>query len=149
MPKHFRHVGIVVSDLDAAVEAFRVFGFMETKRFDKVDSEQVRRIIGVPDGILRISILRDSENITIELLEYLIPRTEQIRPKVNMAGVSHLALRVEDIAGIYAKRDALGFSFLSAPVTNADKTAVSAYVLVLDEILVEIVQVITPAADYS
>jgi catechol 2,3-dioxygenase-like lactoylglutathione lyase family enzyme len=149
LPKHFRHVGIVVSNLEAAVEAFQLFGFRETKRFEKVDTEQVRKIVGIPDAKLRISILRDSENMAIELLEYVSPSTKRLRPKVNRAGVSHLALRVHDIASIYASRKSYGLSFFSAPVVNSNETAITAYVLVVDEILLELVQVLSPAADYS
>ena len=149
MPKHFRHVGVVVSNLDAAVEAFKIFGFTEIKRFEKVDSEQVRQIVGIPGAILRIAILRDSDNVALELLEYLHPPTDRLLPKVNRPGNLHLALRVDDIAILYAKRNDSGFSFLSAPIVNVDKTAMTAYVIVANEILLELVQVLSPTADYS
>lgn len=87
------HIGIIVSDLDAAVAKLGVL-FGEAQRKD------------LPDVGLRVAEFR-AENVTIELLEY--PKNADFARRVmgERIGLNHLSLAVESAdRSIGALRDA-------------------------------------------
>ncbi|HEU4351613.1 MAG TPA: VOC family protein [Burkholderiales bacterium] len=90
------HIGIIVSDLDAAVAKLGVL-FGEARRKD------------LPDVGLRVAEFR-AENVTIELLEYTSNADFARRVMGERIGLNHLSLAVEDAErSIGALRDA-GFT---------------------------------------
>lgn len=87
------HIGIIVSDLDAAVARLGVL-FGEAQRKD------------LPDVGLRVAEFR-TENVTIELLEYTKNADFARRVMGERIGLNHLSLAVEDAdRSIGALRDA-------------------------------------------
>ena len=65
----------------------------------------------------RIAVLRTG-NLEIELLEFKAPPSRPIASgrHVSDQGISHFAIHVEDIAGLYARLQAAGVRVHSAPV---------------------------------
>lgn len=115
--KKFRHVGIVVENLDRALDFYTELGLqvvvrqIERKPYVNVllggidgDIETVK--LGLGDGTIVLELLRISE------MKITPPR------KLDQTGITHFALEVADVDEVYSR---LGEdSFLSQPQTSPD-----------------------------
>jgi catechol-2,3-dioxygenase len=84
-------------------------------------------IMGLKDTEGRIAVLRTA-NLELELLEFKHPPPRPVEPgrHVSDQGISHFAIHVEDIAGLYVRLKAAGVRVHSALVhfPNCATTAV-------------------------
>jgi catechol 2,3-dioxygenase-like lactoylglutathione lyase family enzyme len=82
----------------------------------EVDDEDLRRIIGMPDAHLRISLVQVPDNKNIELIEYVKPQGKTIDLKTCNAGVAHIAFVVDDLDKVYEDLSNKGVDFVSPPI---------------------------------
>jgi catechol 2,3-dioxygenase-like lactoylglutathione lyase family enzyme len=98
------HVGVVVEDLQGAVEFFTQLG-MEVQGDGSVEGEWVDRIVGL-DGIqVEMAMLKTaSGDAKVELVKFLSPPPEDGSPAApsNTTGLRHLAFEVEDVDTLVA-----------------------------------------------
>ena len=108
------HVGIVVPDLDAAVDFYtRAFGMTVVSTEDPTDVNSVAIGIDAPRVRLCGAIL-SAGNARLELHQYLEPQGEAHR-KVFEQGIGHFAFDVDDIDIAYAHLVDMGVTFNSTP----------------------------------
>lgn len=110
------HVGIVVPDLEQAIEFYvRAFGAEVVSREADTDVDDVA--IGLPDEQVRLrgAILRSGAS-QIELHQYLAPTGVSER-RVCDQGIGHIAFCVSDIDAAYARLTNEGVVFNSDPNT--------------------------------
>lgn len=109
------HIGICVAELDRSVRFYRdVFGFRELTRLE-VEGAESEQLIELPDGKLQ-AVYLERDNTRIELLYF--PKAGHIpvdgpRP-MNLAGLTHLSFRVDDVDATLAAVEAAGGRCLSA-----------------------------------
>jgi catechol 2,3-dioxygenase-like lactoylglutathione lyase family enzyme len=107
MLRHFDHITVAVTDVDAAVRFFALLGF-EKDKYVVISGETFSRYMGV-DGIEAehvTLVLKDAEpRCEVQLLHY---RQPTVLPDANIArldrvGFNHICFAVDDIEGVIAK----------------------------------------------
>ena len=136
------HVGICVRDLERSLRFYRdLLGFTYVSEL-RVAGEPSDTLLQLRDVDLRASYL-ERDGTRIELLHYESPATvgtERPRP-MNQLGLTHLSLRVEDLAGLLDRLRAAGVNVLDR--TRIDIPAFGAaavFVTDPDGTLIELVQ---------
>ncbi len=97
---HIDHIGIVVADIEAAVERFRpLFG----------DSEPIRELA---EYGLRVAMI-ETANVTIELLQYTGDGDDFARGVMGeRLGLNHVSARVDDVPESVEALTAQGFCMM-------------------------------------
>ena len=98
------HVGVVVEDLQGAIEFFTQLG-MEVQGEGSVEGEWVERIVGLDDVQVEMAMLKTPNgDAKIELVKFLSPATEDGNPAApsNTTGLRHLCFQVENIDALVA-----------------------------------------------
>lgn len=146
-----RHIGIVVSNLDRAIDIFiNYFGCPIVNKYPRVTSAYISELVGIKNVEMKIAIFKTMDDNRIELLEYVSePGSKREPVRSNDIGVSHFAMTVEDIGQLYQNRNAYDVRFLSAPLLSPNGYVQVAYAVVMDEFMVELVQVLDEKATYT
>ena len=108
--KKMEHVGIVVDDLQAAIDFFVELG-LEPGGKGQVEGDWVERIIALDEVKVELAMLRTPDGHgEIELVKFHSPPTEGGDPHApaNTPGIRHLAFLVEDIDAVVAGLQARG-----------------------------------------
>jgi catechol 2,3-dioxygenase-like lactoylglutathione lyase family enzyme len=82
----------------------------------EVKNPNVQRIVGIPQAVLRISIVQVPGGTKIELIEYVRPEGRKIDSQPFNPGIAHIAFLVEDIEKTYRELAAEGVRFVNPPV---------------------------------
>lgn len=116
MIKTTEHFSFTVSNMEETLHFFRDLLKLDATPIMDVDSEDVRKIIGMPDAHLRISLVRLPDGKAIELIEYVKPQGKRIDSKTCNPGVAHIAFLVDGVDGMYKDLSGKGVEFVSEPV---------------------------------
>lgn len=109
------HVGIVVDDLDEAVEWYcKHFACRVAWREAATDVDDIA--IGLPHEHVRLrgAVLQAGDRVFLELHQYLVPTGTGNR-RVCDTGIGHLAFFTDDIQGDYRRLLDAGMRFYGAP----------------------------------
>jgi catechol 2,3-dioxygenase-like lactoylglutathione lyase family enzyme len=120
--KRMHHVGVVVQDLDAAVEFFVDLG-LELEGEGTVEGELVDRVIGLDGASSKIAMLTtpDGEN-RLELTEFRSPPVADGNPGApsNATGLRHLCFQVDHVDATVARLEARGAELVGELVRYGD-----------------------------
>jgi len=108
MSVSFSHLGICVADLDASLRFYcEGLGFVEVAAHDV--GEEFATLMEV-DGVRLRSRMIAKDGVTVELLGFDAPGVtgDGSRRPMNRRGLTHLSLRVDDLASTAATVEALG-----------------------------------------
>lgn len=108
--KNLEHVGIVVNDLEDAIDFFTELG-LEPRGKGQVEGDWVGRIIALDEVKAELAMLRTPDGQgEIELVKFHSPPTQPGDPQApsNTPGIRHLAFLVEDIDTVVAGLKARG-----------------------------------------
>jgi catechol 2,3-dioxygenase-like lactoylglutathione lyase family enzyme len=97
----FTHIGICVADLERSIHFYRdLLGFRRRSEF-RVQGEPSDTLLRLKDVDLR-AVYLERDGTRIELLSYAAPvASGSDEPRaMNQRGLTHLSLRVEDLAGM-------------------------------------------------
>lgn len=143
MPR-LHHMGITVSDMDAAIAFYRALTEGEVIGPLKKSGPSVEAATGYPGIEVLIAFLPLPDGSTvIELAEYRGGSGKSINPDNGHAGAAHPAIVVDDIDATLARLAEKGVSALSAPmVGTAGPLDGYRYVYVLgpDDVRVELLE---------
>lgn len=118
----FSHPGIVVSDLEKAIEFYRdMFGFRVIGQEGWEDSPETDKAIGVPNSASRGAMMA-GHNCFMELFEYRSPEQTAPSPETFLAhetGIRHIAFYVDDVKKEFERLLSLGGSKLGEIVEGA------------------------------
>jgi catechol 2,3-dioxygenase-like lactoylglutathione lyase family enzyme len=146
-----RHIGIVVSNLDKAIDIFtNYFGCSIVNKYPEVAGDYISELVGIDKVEMKIAIFKTKDDNRIEILEYVSEPGSKRKPvRSNDVGVSHFAMTVEDIGKLYQNRNGYDVRFLSAPLISPNGYVLVAYAVVMDEFMIELVQVLDEKATYT
>jgi lactoylglutathione lyase len=115
MIKGMEHFSFTVSNLDSALHFFcSLLGLKATPAL-QVQDEGVRKIVGMPGAVLRISLVQVPGGAKIELIEYVKPKGEPVDSNSCNPGAAHIAFLVNDIAKTYQHLSENGVQFVNPP----------------------------------
>ena len=108
--QYMMHVGVCVSDLARSIRFYRDgLGFSEAGELT-VEGEPTATMLALPPDLRLDAVYLDREGFRIELLSYPRPGTvgkAAARP-MNALGLTHFALRVDDLDATIARLEELG-----------------------------------------
>ncbi len=119
------HIGICVSDLERSLAFYcDALGFRELGSLD-VSGEEASTLLELPGVVLR-AVYLERDGTRIELLHYIEPGHcgEPKAGAMNRLGLTHLSLRVHDLAATLAALERAGARAL--PHTRIENPAFSA-----------------------
>ena len=113
------HTGLVVSDLEAAVEFYsRTLGLNVERPITDMSSEFLDRCVGL-DGIeLRMAYVGTGSGHSIELIEYRAPAGSKSPAgfERNDVGAAHVGMIVDDVLGWYERLLGEGLNAMGPPI---------------------------------
>jgi catechol 2,3-dioxygenase-like lactoylglutathione lyase family enzyme len=123
MFKKIDHIGLVVSDLEAAKDFFLVLGFTIVKR-QLLEGEWLDKVVNLPDAKAEyIALTIPNTQTNLELLKFYTPegnRDSHIS-MANQIGFRHIALEVKDIESVVVDLKKQGITFFSEIQTFNDQ----------------------------
>jgi catechol 2,3-dioxygenase-like lactoylglutathione lyase family enzyme len=142
-----RHFGIVVSDLNRALDFYqRLLGLSVQRRMDE-SGEFLDRLLGVSNAhVTTVKLAAGSGPTLLELLDFHSPESQPITRTVFSQGPTHVAFTVANLSGLYEKLTAEGIRFVSPVQTSPDGRAKVAFCFDPDGNLLELVEVIPPVS---
>jgi catechol 2,3-dioxygenase-like lactoylglutathione lyase family enzyme len=151
MAIRFRHIGIVVSDLEKALGIYQnCFGLELVAKYPIIKGKYASKLVGIDNVEMQVAILCSKDNNRFELIEYISPKgIKRILVLSNDIGASHFALTVEDLQRIYDEHHNFDIHFISEPLLSPDGSVKVAYALIMQECLVELVEVLDSKGTYS
>ncbi len=151
MAIRLRHVGVVVSNLDKALDIYiNYLGYKLVNKYKNLSGEYQSKLVGIDNIEMDVAILKSRDNARLELLEYKnLPGAKREPVLSNDIGSSHFAITVKDIDNLYKNRENFEVEFMSKPLKSPDNFVKVAYVIIMNECIVELVQVFDEKAKYS
>lgn len=144
MTLSLRHFGIVVHDLDKALEFYcGELGLKVVRRMDE-SGDFIDTILNAEAvQVMTVKLAADEGPTLLELLRFSVPPTEESKPcSLFSSGPTHFALTVDDLSGIYEYLTFSGTSFLSPPQKSPDGMALVAFCRDPEGNLIELVQIL-------
>jgi len=136
-----RHTGIVVQDLDSAVNFW-----VEDLGF-KIDSNQIEEgdFIDKLLGLIRVKVnsvkLIAPDSTMIELLKFIHPvNHKKIILKPNSNSITHIALNVGDLEVLLERLSKRNYHPINKPLISQNKKVKVCYVRTHEDILIELVE---------
>jgi catechol 2,3-dioxygenase-like lactoylglutathione lyase family enzyme len=139
--RRFDHVGITVSDLDAAVAFFTSLG-MESQGRQVIEGEFIDTVCGIPDSRTEIVMLAPPDGGTcVELSSFVRPDhvPGNSSAMANELGLRSVAFEVEDLRATVEQLDAQGYGLIGG-IGEWDNAWAMAYVRGPDGITVALAQ---------
>ena len=110
------HVAVTCADLDRSLSFYRdLLGIEVRGRGEAVGDEF--DVTGITDATVRWADLHLQHGQVLELIEYVAPRGQAVRPRPNDPGATHVSLRVTDIHAIHRRLREAEVEVVGEPVT--------------------------------
>ena len=141
MGSSFRHVGVVVQNLDESLNFWKeVFGL--TIAVDNIEvSPYIDELLGLENPELRTVKLEDRKGFILELLKFsTYPDDIRSNQSFTSTGLTHIAINVEDIRSIFAVLKQKGYQELSEILDSPDKKVKVVFFKGPENLLLELVE---------
>lgn len=124
MITHFRHAGIVVSDLQKSLEFYcEWLGFKIHKQAEE-SGAFVSAILGMQNADVTTVKMQAPDGNLVELLYFREPRSTRVaKLGLNDVGMTHVALTVAHVDKVYEELSARGVKFTTKPLVSPDGAA--------------------------
>ena len=140
--QRFSHIGITVADPERSLRFYRdLLGFRPLSHLS-VDDALSARLVGLEPLELHATFL-ERDGTRIELMHYAAPGDEpdEVPRPMNRRGLTHLAVRVDDLPELLGRLEAAGAEILKdTHVANPDFASEVVFVLDPDGVRIELIQ---------
>jgi catechol 2,3-dioxygenase-like lactoylglutathione lyase family enzyme len=116
MIKATDHFSFTVGNMEASLHFFCDLLGLKASPIFEVNNPNVSQIVGFPDAVLRVSLVRIPGGPNIELVQYVQPEGKSIDSRSCNPGAAHVAFHVDDIQRMYRDLSNQGISFIHPPV---------------------------------
>ena len=143
MIKAVRHTGIVVTEMDRALEFYRQ-GLGLAVVLDRVrEGGFLERLSGHPGVRFRVVMLQAPDGNRIELFQfYSHPKPAPENVQISDVGCSHVAFAVDDVDKAFKMLSARGIRFNCPPQASPDGYAKVTFCHDPDGTMIELVQIL-------
>lgn len=90
------HVGITVKNLENSIVFYEALTGAKVSNIDEIGGERMAKTQGLTDTKIKFANLR-LDNINLDILEYVIPESEQASYSNNQISAMHLCFEVDNI----------------------------------------------------
>ena len=148
MISNFRHAGIVVPDLDMAIDFYgRVLGFQILRKMDE-GGAYLETLMGIP-GIRATTVKmglgdRHEPKPIIELLFFHQASVSAPKRRLDELGLTHIALTVNNLDELYNRLVAERVEFVSLPQLSEDGSAKVVFARAPEGTYLELVELLRP-----
>lgn len=143
MIKSIRHIGIVVQNMEEALDFWcDVLGFCVAKKLEEF-GPHIDAMLGMDEVRLTTAKLAAPDGNLVELLHFHSHSEKPIwSGKLNSTGFTHVAMTVDNLDSMCEMLSEKGFSCLSSPQFSPDGYAKVVFVVGPEGILLEFVEVL-------
>jgi len=127
MIHNVRHAGIVVADLDAAIDFYtQLLGLQVIRRMEE-GGEYLAALLGLPD--VRMTSVKlglpatapgEATKAVLELLYFHQPVARDAERRINDLGPTHVAFTVADVDELYRRLKSHNIETISPPLLSED-----------------------------
>lgn len=143
MSVNVRHFGIVVEDLDKALDFYRDLLGLTVVVEAEEDSQFIDSLLGLKQSRLTtVKLAGPGGPVQVELLKFHAPAGARRDCAVNSPGPTHCAFTVDDLDGLHGRLTAAGVQFIAPPMLSPNKKAKVAYCRDLELNFVELVEIL-------
>lgn len=136
----FRHVGIVVRDLEKQIKFYKEFFDLEIYYLSEETGEFIDNLIGTKNINIKICKLGRNNKTIIELLKFKDDNFVDTRASLNRPGYTHVAFDVEDLDKLYKKMLNYDINFISPPTIDVSQKHKVCFCLDYEENFIELVE---------
>lgn len=138
-----RHIGLVVSDLQAALHFWcDILGFSVVKQVEEF-GPHLDAMLGLREVRLTTAKLAASDGNVIELLQFHThPDNASWQGQPYSTGFTHIAMTVKDLDSVFSTLSVAGVSFNAPPQLTPDGYAKVTYCKGPEGVLLELVEVL-------
>lgn len=142
------HVSWTVSDITRSKAFYTALGFEEI-HYQENKNEYTDQLVGLPGTHLKASLMKLADTApglsghVIELIEYVTPKGQHLRPKPCDINSAHLALITDDAKSLHQRMLKAGAQFVSPPVAitaGINKGGFTCYMRDPDGFTIELMQ---------
>tara|TARA_B100001245_G_C22769331_1_gene371902 strand:+ start:362 stop:805 length:444 start_codon:yes stop_codon:yes gene_type:complete len=112
------HVGVPVSNTKKSLAFYQDALGLEFLSTRVISGDHISSGVEVPNAKIKVTLLK-SNNLMVELLEYLNPKGQKFNRSNNDAGSMHIAFNVKDIDATYNNLKKLGFKCNQKPYPSS------------------------------
>jgi catechol 2,3-dioxygenase-like lactoylglutathione lyase family enzyme len=139
----FRHVGIIVKDIDASLHFYKDLLGLELIQDFCDDSDYINEVSGLKNVNAHMIKLKTKDGIIVEILKYLNHPTDFIDHPIYNAGICHIAFQVDSTDKMYIWLKENGVKVISKPILSSEKIAKVFFCFDPNNVRVEIVEMLT------
>jgi catechol 2,3-dioxygenase-like lactoylglutathione lyase family enzyme len=142
------HVSWTVSDIERSKAFYTTLGF-ELVHFQEQSNEYTGKLVGLPAAHLKAALMKLADTApglsghVIELIEYVTPKGQHLRPKPCDINAAHMALITDNAQELHQRMLAAGATFVSPPVAitaGINRGGFTCYMLDPDGFTIELMQ---------
>ena len=143
MIKNIRHVGIVVTDLDASLHFYKDMLGFQIKNQNIEQGEYIDTILGLTQATITTVKMISPDGQMIELLEYHSDTNHKPNREIYDIGITHIALGVEDVSAAYETLKTQNVPFISLPQISPDGYAKVVFCQAPEGTFIELVEILS------
>lgn len=110
------HVGITVKNLERSIAFYEALTGVKVSNIDEIGGPRMAKTQGLNDTKIKFANLH-LENLNIDILEYVIPESEQASYSNNQISAMHLCFEVDDINAAMERLKGIGIEPEGEPIT--------------------------------
>ena len=103
------HVGITVSNLEKSIEFYETLTGKKISNKDEIGGKRMAQTQGLDDTLIRYANLH-LDNINIDILEYVEPKSTKANYSNEQISEMHLCFEVDDIEAAIARMKEIGLN---------------------------------------
>ena len=138
----FRHVGIIVKDMEESLHFYRdILGLKVIQNF-KDESDYINRVMGLNDQCIHMVKMKTHDSVGVELLQYKNPLNSDIIPPLHNFGICHLAFQIKNAEKAYEALCKQNITVISKPIISSEKFAKVFFCVDPNNVRIECVEII-------
>lgn len=110
------HVGITVKNLEKSIAFYEALTGTKVSNIDEIGGPRMAKTQGLNDTKIKYANLH-LDNLNIDILEYVIPESEQASYSNNQISAMHLCFEVDDINAAMERLKEIGIEPEGEPIT--------------------------------